>query len=292
MKKLLALTMLLTFMVSASAKDIITGEYFYIQSAQAEKSMKGFWDLPGFNPKYEKGAQLKVYTLETRVNDRLFKFEDAGDGWYYIIPKNAERRGRIDVSGNKKGNGVKIQVWEENDSDAQKFKLKHLGQGEFKIYTKHGDILALAGKSHKDGSVVHTWEDHEGPFTEWIFIMESDLKKNKYYPEYDFATEPKFFKVRENTNFYVKSQNAHTSGSKGTARVASIDDNKVTLELTTTGINPMNGKEETSTYNIEIRVENGKYVKGNDPEYQESGMPEGNTLELNGPMSAFTIFRF
>lgn len=290
-KLILIAAVLLSSLMMVQAQDFPTGEYFYIQSAQAEHTMKGFWDLPGYKPSFKKGEPLKVYTLEPRASDRLFKFEDAGDGFFYIIPKNSNRRGRLDVSGNKQGNGVKIQVWEENNSSAQKFKIEYTKSGKFKIYTAHGDVVCLAGKSHDDGTQVHTWQDHEGEFTEWIFIREKDLKKRRYYPSY-FHKEPKFFMGSSDTQFFIEFQSAFGGGSKGTAKVKNIEGNTVILEYTTTGINPATGKESTNTNTMTIVVENGKYIRGKDSGYEEIGEPDGNKLTLSGGQSAIDIFRF
>lgn len=286
MKKTISIIAILTLVcITVKGQEVPTDKYFYIQSVQADGSMKGFWDLPGHNPKFKKGAPLKVYTYENRARDRKFKFKDAGEGYYYIIPQNSPRSGRIDVQGNNKGNGVKIHTWESNDTDAQKFKIVHQGRGKYKIYTRHGDILCLAGRSHEDGSKVHTWEDHEGDFTEWYLVKR--VYRDKYNPDH-IPEKPNFFVYHKNDKFFYKTQAAMTGHTtKGFASIKSIDGNTVTLSINAESRNPRTGETSERSFEKVISYKNGEYSSGKG--YVEKGKVKHGKLTLHGGQSVTTL---
>lgn len=153
------------------------GTAFFIQSVQEYgKSNKGFLDVPSNDPIYEQGQNIQVWDLGDKSNDRLFYIEDIGNGYVKISPAHAVTIGYLDVSGNNSADGTNIHLWDNNNSNAQKFKLKKLGNNKYKIVNANGKVLCLANRSSENGSNVHIWSDHKGAFTEWVFIDPSTNK--------------------------------------------------------------------------------------------------------------------
>jgi len=157
-----------------SQYDPLVATPVYIQAAGAYNSGSnlGFWDIPGYKPKYKQGQNIQVWAKDDG-DDRKFVFypDKQNPGYYYIVPYFAQKNGaRIDVSGNKKANGTNVQIWIANTSPAQRFSVKYLPNGNVKIYNKNGQALCLDNRSYSNGTNVHTWEDHEGDWMEWVLI--------------------------------------------------------------------------------------------------------------------------
>lgn len=172
---LLTALFLLNNNTSFSQDYIPTGQVFYIQSNNSYgSSNSGCWDIRGRNVKFTNSQSIIVWQLSDQDNDRKFKFNYAGfeDGshWYYIIPEYTRGYGVVDVQGGSNSNGTNIQVYTLNHTASQKFRIKHLGNGKWKIYSKLGGILCLDRRSSANGSNVHLWQDHSGAGTEWHLI--------------------------------------------------------------------------------------------------------------------------
>jgi len=180
-KLLLGLIMMSLFTVPSLFADtsyydeeIPYGPY-YIQSAQEfMKSWKGCWDVPGNPNHFKNGQNINVWDVtqqDSKRGDRLFHIRNLSGNSYEINSMlNPSHKNRVDVAGGKSANGTNIQLWTGNGSSAQKYRLKHIGKGRWKIYTTKGKILCLKGRSSKNGSNVHIWNDHNGPWCEWVFI--------------------------------------------------------------------------------------------------------------------------
>lgn len=151
-------------------KSACFGPAYFVQSAKEYgKSNKGYWDIPGWNPYYKKDQTIQVYE-EGKYGDRKFHIEKLPGGYVRITAHHGVGKGYLDVSGGNTKNGTDIQLWDKNGSNAQKFKLKEVDEGVYKIYTAKGQVLALAGRSTKNSTNVHIWEDHDVPAVKWVFV--------------------------------------------------------------------------------------------------------------------------
>lgn len=166
----------LFYLASAYAQDKSgkpSNAYFYIKSVQSESLNAGYWDQPGVPVKFERGARLGLYAKDNNI-DQQFRFIKAGGGLYYIESKNG---GLVDVESNKSANGTRLQVWSGHGGSNQLFRIKHLGGGRWKIYTAGGRVISTP-RDFSNGTVIHIWEDHDGPWTEWFF---EDAKTGKIF---------------------------------------------------------------------------------------------------------------
>ncbi|HNX60333.1 MAG TPA: RICIN domain-containing protein, partial [Spirochaetota bacterium] len=179
MRKTLLILLCATICVvagSVPAPAVEADKYYYIKSVISGDEDRGYWDLPGENPRFKKGAELTLYKYDTG-DDRKFMITPAGNGWFYISPKNATFgrafRGNVDVS--DVANGGKVHIWDIKlaKNANQQFKFVDVGGGKYKIIVNHGGgtkVLCAAGRSDADGTRVVAWDDHETDAVLWRFI--------------------------------------------------------------------------------------------------------------------------
>lgn len=156
--------------------DPLVGREFYIQAVGAyeEGSNLGFWDVSGANPQYQEGQDIQVWAKDGGA-DRKFVFnrDPQNSGYYTITPMHA-RNARIEVTGGNSGNDVNIQLGNANGSASQSFQLKYLPNGNIKIINKNGTVVCLSNRSYQNGSTVHTCENRDGHWMEWVLINPFD----------------------------------------------------------------------------------------------------------------------
>ncbi|MGE0079439.1 MAG: RICIN domain-containing protein [Bacteroidales bacterium] len=161
---------------SQAQYDPLIGREFYIQAAGAYEEGRnlGFWDVPGTNPQYQEGQNIQVWAKDGG-DDRKFIFNrDPQNPGYYTITSKHARNARVEVARGVNGNGVNVQLGNANGSASQCFQLKYLPDGNIKIINKNGMVVCLSNRSYQDGSNIHTWEDHDGLWMEWVLINPFD----------------------------------------------------------------------------------------------------------------------
>ncbi len=181
--KRIALTLSLLMLTGALSlfaqkpADIPTGKQFFIQSAiNYGKNNGGYWDVPGYPKEIKKGSNIQVYDFDNN-HDRKFSMHFKDSYGYYEIKIGNTVNSRVDIQGAKKGNGTSVKTWTRNRQNNQKFLFHHLGNGRFKIFDKNsGKIICLAGRSSKNRSNVHIWNDHNGAWTEW-YLIDANTKR-------------------------------------------------------------------------------------------------------------------
>ncbi len=176
---LFILTLTLTQAPAQAGFDTPPNGFFYIKSVQAGNQNAGYWDQPGNNAPFKRGANIMAWAKDNG-RDQRFRFVSAGGGFYHIVSQNG---GYVDVAGSRNANGTNILIWTRKTSNNsnQKFRFRHIGNGRWKIYTAWGRIICLAGRKHNNGSNIHTWADHKGASTEWYFKSVSNGRI--YIPE-------------------------------------------------------------------------------------------------------------
>jgi len=303
-KAAVILLALLLSAITLSAQDatvLYDRKPYYIQSAMNfGQNDGGFWDIPGSPQKIDKRMNIQVWGLENdKSKDRKYYMLATDQEGYYEINPGWEKDIRIDISGGEKSvktNGANIATWTKNGKDWQKFRFKHLGNGRFKIYTTAGMVICLDGRKNTNGTNVHIWADHDGPWMEWYLI---DTETNQpFIPQESPAyakNSPAFFEQNKDKTFKYIISLAFVAGKKGTAKVTSITGNDVTLSVTAEGENPMNGQMETKTFEMKLKHKDGKYVNG-DWDCMECGQgevkiyPDGRqVLELSGEQHSIEL---
>ena len=135
-----------------------------------------YWDIPGSPNSNSRSAAVQVWSLDNG-RDRKVMFIPAGGGFYYI--KFQHNGYYLDVKGGNLRKDVHLQIYQPNRSDAQKFKVLHLGNGEFKFVTTNGFALDCEGGGWKNGTKIQLWDD-KGSRGQTFEIIEASSRK-KYY---------------------------------------------------------------------------------------------------------------
>lgn len=177
------------FVATGTAQNNISppaSGWYFVKSVQSGTTDAGYWDQPGKPTRYDKGANLMVYALDTVFNnDQQFHLIPAGNNFYYIQSKNG---GFVDVAKGERKNGTNVLIWEGTKRNNQKFRFEYLGNGRWKIYAATGGIVCLAGRSHANKSNIHIWQDHSGAFTEWYLVDAST--RNIWAPQDNNSGKP------------------------------------------------------------------------------------------------------
>ena len=172
------------------AQKAPVNRWVFIQSAQEyDESNKGFWDVPGYPDGMSSSDVHNIQVYEKEVEpDRQFSFINLGGNKYDIAAGHAIKSHVVKWKSSLKKNGVNVQIERKTGDGSdeiynrQQFTFKYVGAGRWKIYSDDGRVMCLEGKSSDNSTNVHLWEDHDGLFTEWLFI---DAHTNEViYPEF------------------------------------------------------------------------------------------------------------
>ncbi len=174
--KLLIIPLIL--IITNETMTIEKNRYYYIKSVLSGDQDKGYWDLSGFGRSYIKDDPLHLWAFD-KGDDRRYMITPAGNGWYYISPRNAASgrvfRGTVDVAGENIQNGSKLKISDnrETGNSSRQFKIKDIGEGKSKIYVNRSDgkkIVCAEGNTDKNGTAVIVLDDNENPSCQWRFI--------------------------------------------------------------------------------------------------------------------------
>jgi GH43 family beta-xylosidase len=82
----------------------------------------------------------------------------------------------LDVDGGSTANGANVQLWEDNSTTAQEWRITSLGDGAYTLVnTISGKALDVAGGGTADGTNVQIWEDFDGsPAQRWAIIWDGN----------------------------------------------------------------------------------------------------------------------
>jgi len=116
----------------------------------------------------------------TLIHQYHFNFSDAQrfkvlriageDNLYELIPWVSQSK-RVNIEGGQGGNGANVQIYQSNSTNAQRFKIEHIGNGKFKILTKASNYtrcIASRGDAQYDLR-VHQWDYYGHDCSHWIF---------------------------------------------------------------------------------------------------------------------------
>ena len=185
---------------SQSINDLISQEdAYFIQSAQEYgKSDKGYWDIPGGEENIRENAQIKVWQLADAQRDRRYKIRNSTTPGYVKIHVQ-DVGGFLDVKGASNDNGTILTIQNNSEAWNQNYNFKYMGKGRFKIFSQNGKIVCLSGQSSENGTALNMWDDHEGPWTEWVLLS-------------TITNEP--IKLESQINKIVKSKGQSMDGLK------------------------------------------------------------------------------
>ena len=134
--------------------------------------------------KAENGANIQQWgTSDETVHD-IWKFVDAGNGYYYLVSAVGDGGSYVlDVAGKKNSNGTNIDIYQYNGGDNQKFMFTQNTDGSYKILTKISDnqsCVEIADAGTSSGDNVQQWEINNSDCQNWILepIADSGCSMN------------------------------------------------------------------------------------------------------------------
>ena len=90
------------------------------------------------------------------------------NGKYKLVSKLNENK-VLDISQGSKNNGANVNLWNFNNSNAQKFSIYYDSQGTYKIKAACSrKVLDVSGGSKKSGTNVIQYEEHHGDNQKWF----------------------------------------------------------------------------------------------------------------------------
>lgn len=108
------------------------------------------------------GSKAQKFTL-TRVNSD----HTLGDGTF-VIASYLNDGMRLDVNREAYGDGVNVQLWSTNNSNAQKFAIKYMDDGTYTLTSLCSDMrLDVNGGSKKEGTNVQQWSANNSTAQRW-----------------------------------------------------------------------------------------------------------------------------
>lgn len=118
------------------------------------------------------GANVSQQSNAAMDERFLWKFKDAGNGYYYIYSAlEGGNRYLLDVAGMAADNGTNIGIWGDTSCDAQLFRLIDNGNGSYIMTTKaSGNAGCIEVKSAltTEGGNIQQWEKNGHNCQSWV----------------------------------------------------------------------------------------------------------------------------
>ncbi len=144
-----------------------------------------YLDVSGGSAKNNTNVQVHTYNGTNAQQWKLIStkqdYTNIADS-AYCIKSQVGGNMTLDVTGNGTADGTNIQVYQNNNSIAQKFKIQSTGDGWFKITSpSSGKCLDVQGGSLKSGTNVQLYSYNGSDAQKWRFYPEGDCYaiKNK-----------------------------------------------------------------------------------------------------------------
>lgn len=172
------------YLIDTSEAPLADG--LYSASTEQDKSISGSSDLV-LSSDYHK-----------------LKFLRSVDGFYTIAEASSDRV--FDVSGGSTSDGAKVQLYNRNNSCAQRWIPKYLGGNAFAFFSSCSNkVLDVRdGKIGADGANIQIWSDNDSPAQRWI--LDSVESTDEYLPEGDYT-------IRTTSGKYLGSSLSITSSA-------------------------------------------------------------------------------
>ncbi|WYJ90843.1 hypothetical protein A5888_002611 [Enterococcus sp. 9E7_DIV0242] len=112
----------------------------------------------------DNGAKVSLYSsVYNKANE--FNLEKTSDNWYYIVNNYSQKA--LDIAAGSLANGVAIQQYAKNGTDAQKFRFIDAGGGYVYIQSKLGTVLDRAAGGTADGTKIQTYTLNQTAAQKW-----------------------------------------------------------------------------------------------------------------------------
>lgn len=148
------------------------GEYYVFRNACSGKALDIYGGHTATN---NNNVQLWEYNQTKAQTWRLVALDAAPiKGGTYNF-RTVDNKTALDVYGAEKHNGANIQIWDKNDSVAQKFKLSRGTDGYYRIYNANADkSVDVNGGSTANGTNIQLWENNDTCAQKWAASKSGD----------------------------------------------------------------------------------------------------------------------
>jgi hypothetical protein len=91
-----------------------------------------------------------------------------GSGHFKLTPQHATSKA-LDVNGAGTADGTKIQIWADNGTSAQRWRILDMGGGFFKLQPQcaPNSTLDVQSSGTANGTIVHLWTDNGSDAQRW-----------------------------------------------------------------------------------------------------------------------------
>ena len=227
------------------------------------------------------GSNAQKFKFEKVTNNNTTKPEQGtktiADG-NYTIKSMVSNNYVLDIAGASSSNGANVQLYQSNNSNAQKFTVKYLNDGTYSITAMHSKkALDVAGGGKTNGTNVQQYQSNNSDAQKWIIkSLGNDVysiisKSNNLYIDIDGgiaqngrniqvyagnnsnAQKFKFEAVKETTN---NNNNNNNNNSSGNANVTSgpIKDGTYSIEsaISSNYVLDVNGGFKSNGANVQL----------------------------------------
>ena len=133
--------------------------------------------------------------------------EKSIDGGLYKIFLNSNRVQAFDIDCGSLEDGATAQIWEDLDAIQQKFQIKYLENGYYKIINNNsGKALTLANSASNGTQIIQSTDEDNNDFQEWIIKKKNNniytimSKEGNYYLTVEYTNNGAKLKLSNYTN--------------------------------------------------------------------------------------------
>lgn len=146
----------------------------YVYYTEGGNSLKS-WPVKRqtFDAFYNQGIGYTGTIAVTSISNNNIA-TDIISGVYSLTPKCAPNS-RLDVANGSKEKGANIQIHQANNTDAQQFEFKYLGEGYYQITSKvSGKSLDVQNGNNKSGANVWQYDSNSTDAQKWMLEKAED----------------------------------------------------------------------------------------------------------------------
>ncbi len=161
-----------------------------------------------------KNQNIKFYSLWDKYRKVTEKIVYGNpvlkDGLYSIVSALSDQR-VLDITYSSKENGGNLQLWEDNGTCAQTFRVKYVGEGYYEIESLcSGKVLDVEYSGKKTGTNVWQYERNGTDAQKWLIKKADDDNSGYYYiisKCNGLCLDVRYSETKPGTNIHVWERN-------------------------------------------------------------------------------------
>ena len=134
------------------------------------------------------GAEVVIPRVFGGGGNQLFRVEYIGNGKYHLIAAFGSESRVLDINRGSSYNdplqsGCKVDIWQQNDAEAQEFYLTPWGDGSYAIELASKDNYVIGGKIAAAGEGYYLQQAIEGSYSQHWYFCDTNGKVLNVTPE-------------------------------------------------------------------------------------------------------------